>query len=197
MRNLSRAELERMTDRELIDQMIMDNETIVEYVFFEKCNALLRYIVREIFSGKLQPEELVSELYLFLREDNWRRVRKFEGRSKFVTWISVVAVRFFLRKRALLIDSGDKHSPYHEMDREIPDKCSDDALISRMDLINGIRQLKSPRDKFVILAIEIEGCDADEVAGKLGITKANLYNIKKRALDKLAAILKEDHYADK
>ncbi len=197
MRNFSRAELERMTDRELIDQIIVDNEAIIEYVFFEKCNALLRYIVQEIFSNQLQREDLISELYLFLRADNWRKVREFEGRSKFVTWISVVAVRFFLKKRASLIDSGSNRTLYTEVVKQIPDRSRDDEMISRIDLINAIQKLKSPRDKFVILAIEIEGCDVDEVAGQLGITRANLYNIKKRALDKLSTILKEDHYAGK
>lgn len=182
-----------MTDRELIDQVILDNEVIIKYVFFEKCNVLLRYIGQEIFSNQLQREELISELYLYLREDNWRKVREFQGRSKLVTWISVVAVRFFLKKRAFLIDSGGNRTLY----AEIADRSRDDEMISRIDLINAIQKLKNPRDKFVVLAIGIEGRDMDEVAGQLGITRANLYNIKKRALDKLSLILKEDQYAGK
>ncbi|MGV8134412.1 MAG: sigma-70 family RNA polymerase sigma factor [Mangrovibacterium sp.] len=197
MQNVSRAELERMTDRELIDQVILDNEAVIKYVFFEKCNTLLRYIVREIFSDQLQREELISELYLYLREDNWRKVREFEGRSKFITWISVVAVRFFLKKRASLIVSAGNRTLYTEVVKQIPDKSRDNEMISRIDLINAIQKLKSPREKFVVLTIGIEGRDVDEVAGQLGITRANLYNIKKRALDKLSVILKEDQYAGK
>jgi DNA-directed RNA polymerase specialized sigma24 family protein len=62
-------------------------------------------------------------------------------------------------------------------------------------LLNAIQKLSSPRDKFVVIAIEIEGYEVDEVANQLNVTKANLYNIKKRALDKLAKILKEYSYA--
>ena len=94
-----------------------------------------------------------------------------------------------------MIDSNYKSTLYTVS----PDNYSSyqiQATISgKMDMLNAIHKLKCPRDRFVVIAMEIEGQEADEIAKQLNVTKANLYNIKKRALDKLAILLNDYKYA--
>jgi len=188
--------MNQLSDIDLIHLILLNNNSAISYLFYNKCSSMFNYIIKEVFSYQVEKDELISELYLYLCNDNWKKVREFEGRSKFTTWLSVVAVRFFLKKKISMIDSKANCTPYSESAMHIPCKISHASMIERMDLINAIQKLKNGRDKFVILSIEIEGYEAEEVAKQLGITKANLYNIKKRALNKLSDILKDYNYAN-
>ncbi len=197
MRKYTDKELKGMTDQKIIAELIADNASVVEFVFYQKCKAMFEYAVKSIFTYQVTRNELISELYLFLRDDNWRKVREFEGRSKFTTWLSVVSIRFFLKRKASLIDVEAKYALCSDKVMNLAGKNAHEEMIGKIDLINAIQRLKSPRDKYVILSLEIEGYDADEVALNLGVTKANLYNIKKRALEKLSKSLTEYNYANR
>ncbi len=197
MLSYSKKELSRMTDSELIQLMISNDKTVIEFVFFEKCKFLFNYIIKEIFSNQIEKDELINELYLFLRQDNWQKVRNFQGRSKFTTWLSVIAVRFFLKKKASLTESDTFYPIIPELAATYPCRNTYEEMISKMDLINAIHRLKSPRDRFVIFSMEIEGYGTDEVASQLNITKANLYNIRKRAFKRLSKLLTDYSYVNK
>jgi len=195
MRKLSSLHLKEMSDNDLVSQIILNNKEVIEFLFFEKCSPMFNYILTEIFSRKVDKGELISELYLYLSKNDWKIIRSFEGRSKLTTWLSVVAVRFFLKKRSEMIDSGEKFTPYTDsMDRD-SGYYAHTSLSGKIDLLNAIQKLKCPRDRFVVIAMEIEGYEADEIAGQLNVTRANLYNIKKRALERLALILNDYKYA--
>jgi len=197
MRKYTDKELKEMADQKIIAELIAENAGVVEFVFYKKSKAMFDYVAKSIFSYQVPKNELISELYLFLREDNWRKVREFEGRSKFSTWLSVVSIRFFLKRKAKLIDSGSKYALCSDKVMNLSGKSPYEEMIRKIDLINAIQRLQSPRDKYVILSLEIEGYEADEVALNLGVTKANLYNIKKRALEKLSKSLNEYNYANR
>ena len=74
-----------ISDRELVDRLLIGDEEIVRYLFFDKY-------------------ELINELYLYLQSDNWYKLRQFDFRSKLTTWLTVVAVRFFQKRKGVLMD---------------------------------------------------------------------------------------------
>ena len=197
MQKFNSSQLKNLSDKDLVSQIVLNNKHVIEYLFFERCSSMFSYIRSEIFSRQISKEELISELYLFLRDKDWKIVREFEGRSKFSTWLSVVSVRFFLKKRAALIDFRSDYTLHYDKVMKIPGNHTYEEMICKMDLISAIGQLKNPRDKYVILSLEVEGYDADEVALQLGVTKANLYNIKKRAIEKLSKSLTDYNYANR
>jgi len=197
MQKFNSSQLKNLSDKDLVSQINLNNKQVIEYLFFERCSTMFSYIRSEIFSRQISKDELISELYLFLRDKDWKIVREFEGRSKFSTWLSVVSVRFFLKKRAALIDFRSDYTLHYDKVMNIPGKNTYEEMICKMDLISAIGQLKNPRDKYVILSLEVEGYDADEVALQLGVTKANLYNIKKRAIEKLSKSLTDYNYANR
>jgi RNA polymerase sigma factor (sigma-70 family) len=195
MRKLNPLQLKSLSDTDLVNQIILNNEEVIEFLFFEKCSPMFNYILTEIFSHKLDKQELISELYLHLSKNDWKIIRSFEGRSKLTTWLSVVAVRFFIKKRSEMIDSDDKNTLYTVSPDSISSYQTQATISGKMDILKAIQKLKCPRDRFVVIAMEIEGHEAEVIANQLKVTKANLYNIKKRALDKLAILLNDYKYA--
>lgn len=193
---MTKKELENLTDHQLIEYLVAGESWAVEYLFYDKCRAMFDYIIREVFRGGVQRDELINELFLFLSRDNWRRVRQFRAESRFTTWLSVVAVRFFLAKRNELIDS-DRNNSLNERDiNNVPCRFGYDDFVAKIDLYNLIGRLSNPRDRYVLLALDIYGHSIEEVAAELGVTVDNLYNIRRRAKERLSNIVKQRDYVN-
>lgn len=192
---MNKNELIKLTDQQLIEYLIQGNSQVIQYLFYEKCSSMFGYIIKEVFSYQVNKDELANELYIYLSEDNWKKVREFEGRSKFTTWLSVISVRYFCKKKGNMIDVDPRKTQIDEAEK-LPDNCTYDSFINNIDLYNAINKLKNPRDRFVIMALEIEGRSPDEVAKCLNITVDNLYNVRKRAKNHLSNILTEYKYAN-
>ena len=85
-------------DEQLVNGILNNNRPLIEYFFQKKCSKLFAYILLNVFDGNIDKRELVSELYLFMANNNWAVIRKFQYRSSLMTYVSVVAVRFFQKK---------------------------------------------------------------------------------------------------
>ena len=88
-----------ISDRELVDRLLIGDEEIVRYLFFDKCTPMFNYILHRFCPCQLDKNELINELYLYLQSDNWYKLRQFDFRSKLTTWLTVVAVRFFQKRK--------------------------------------------------------------------------------------------------
>lgn len=192
---MTKKELEALTDRQLIDYLIAGNNEVVKFMFYDKCSKMFGFIVKEIFTYRVDKDELINELFLYLQKNNWDKVKKFNYQSRFTTWLSVVAVRYFIKKRTELIDSDPNRIQIEQM-IQLKNHDQHDLFMEKMDLYKAISKLKTPRDRYVIMAIEIEGQDDAEVAKTLGVTVSNLYNIKSRALKQLSNIIKDYNYVN-
>lgn len=183
----------KYTDKEIVDGILRNDSTIIEQFFFRDCKPLFVYIIRSVFDGNQEINELVNELYLYLRHDDWYKVRQFDFRSKLITWISVVAIRFFQKKRAMLIES-DSIETLYEQNAFWHDADIDNDR--RMDVRNAIAQMPNERYRFVITELELKERDPEELAQAMNITIDNLYNIRRRARLQLKTIMvrKEDYY---
>ena len=94
------------TDKQLVDGILKNDKPLIDYFFNEKCSKLFSYIVLNVFDRRIETNELVSELFLYLASNDWYKIRQFDFRSKLMTWVSVVAIRFFQKKREQLIENG-------------------------------------------------------------------------------------------
>lgn len=103
----------KFTDKQLVEGMLANNEKIIRYFLFEACTPMLGFIIKNIFDYKVARDELINELYLYLSEDSWHKLRQFDYRSKLTTWLSVVAIRFFQKKRDELIGNGSGSTLYN------------------------------------------------------------------------------------
>lgn len=187
-----------MTDQEIIKGLIARDDKITSYFFFTRCQPLFYGIISDIFDHKADYDELVNELYAHLMANDARRLRMFEGRSNIYSWLKSVARNFFLDKKnhERVIENGHDDSLLKEAGKVIddnPDQPGKKQEEEDMRVAAILDQIDNERYRFVIKEHILEGKTFDELEQLTGIKKANLYNIKKRALQKLEQIMKIAH----
>ena len=173
------------SDKELVEGVIEKNNVIVYHFFFEKCTPMFHYINRQVFDGQAEINELIDELYLFLQEDDWRRLRTFDCRCQLTSWLTRIAIRFFRKHIDELI--------VHEADEELTDEQEaediDEVIGQKLDAEFLINSLKNKTYQAVLRKLVMEDMNPQQLADEMEITVENLYNIKSRAIQKLAQIV--------
>jgi hypothetical protein len=102
-----------MTDREIIKCLIARDSRVTEDFFFTQCCPLFCGIIGLVFSYEVDYDELVNELYVYLMENDAQKLRDFEYRSSVYTWLKILAIRFFIKKRDIVI-YGNPERPLYE-----------------------------------------------------------------------------------
>ena len=171
-----------MTDQEIIQGLIGRDERITQDFFFRRCQPLIYALICKFYPQGADYDELVSELYLHLMENDARRLRQWEGRSSIYQWLKMVARNFFLDKinRERVIETEtDKRLLNKANDYATADNSANEAV---MDVTAILDLIENDNYRLVLQKHVIEGMSFDELEKITGIKKANLYNIKKRAL---------------
>lgn len=208
------------SDEEIVSSILLkphDEEAAV-YLLYNRYAPLLRNVYRRIYeSDNSWYGDCIDDLYLFLQgnDKEWCKLKTFEWRSGFATWLSRTAYNRFLEQKTRLmgkirgtISIDDGHGNKSIM--QIP--CENEQEYDRRErnilLLEAVSMLKDADQKFVILK-RLQGYNSKEIAllmqkrwEKHGIVK---YNKKKqivvpdaayvdvrtqRAKDNLAIILK-------
>lgn len=177
-----------MTDQEIIQGLINRNERITQDFFFRRCQPLIFALISKFYPQGADYDELVNELYLHLMENEARRLRQWEGRSSIYQWLKMVARNFFLDKinRERVIET--------ETDKRLLNKANDYATADNsayeavMDVAAILDLIENDNYRLVLQKHVIEGMSFDDLEKVTGIKKANLYNIKKRALNAMEKI---------
>lgn len=176
-----------MTDQQIIEHLIAHDEWVTQQFFFKDCRPLFKSIIHAIFYDRLEYDELVNELYLYLMQNDAYKLRQFEGRSSIYQWLKTTAIRFFLEKRDEMIENDSQEHLLQQVATthvvEVEQRFS-----SRLDVENLLAHLPNRRYAYVIQRLVIEDAKPQEVANELGITVDNLYNIKKRAIAAITTI---------
>ena len=177
-----------MTDQEIIQGLINRNERITQDFFFRRCQPLIFALISKFYPQGADYDELVNELYLHLMENEARRLRQWEGRSSIYQWLKMVARNFFLdkinRERVIETDT-DKRLLTKANDYATADNSANEAV---MDVAAILDLIENDNYRLVLQKHVIEGMSFDDLEKVTGIKKANLYNIKKRALNAMEKI---------
>ena len=175
-----------LSDKELVEGILANNEQVIHHFLYKTCAPMFGFIIKNIFDYNISRDELVNELYLFLQENDWRKLRQFDYRSKFMTWTSIVAIRFFRKKRDELIENTSDTSLFIEQEGY----DTQNEIISKIDIENLLSKMTNVRYREVIHSLFIEETEPQQLADKMGVTVDNLYNIKRRAMQQLIEIIK-------
>ncbi len=178
-----------MTDQEIVKGLIERDGYVTEDFFFVKCKPLFCSIMNIVFDYEVEYDELVNELYLYLMEDDAIKLRNFEYRSSVYQWLKILATRFFIKKRARMIDNTSGEPPYDIQD-QIAASESDVAVEYDMERL--FEAMPTKRYVYVIRRLILEDCEPEELAREMNITTANLYNIKRRSMAQLTRIALND-----
>ncbi len=181
-----------MSDKELIDGLIRRDNLVTKY-FLEKYRPLFLNTITLVFNYPVDKDECINDFYYYLMKNDAMYLRSFGGRCSFGGWLKKVVVRYFiaLEKSKRVIEDTSHESPYKcEGYDNVTDTIS--ANEAKEDLERLFRLMDNQRYVMVIRALVLEDREPEHVAKFMGITIANLYNIKKRALAALAKVAIND-----
>lgn len=163
------------------------NSEICRYFFYREIGGILHKIRMEIFRGKVDFDEMVSELYLYLSHNDWAKLDGFEAKDgcRLRTWMIPVAWRYFMSIRERLLYSDNT-----EADTDaIMDYLRDDLRIQIAIDVNAVlSRMPNQRYAEIIRLLLIEGYAAQDVADMLGMRVENVYNLKHRAITQFIEI---------
>ena len=183
--------LNNMTDQEIISSLIAHDPKVTAQFFFKDCRPLFISIIRRVFENQIVDyDEIISELYVLLMENDARKLRTFKYESTLFQWLKTIAVRHCLelKRRDKVIDN-ESQEPLVNNGKNLSYVESSQA---KMDVESLLRQMNNQRYALVIHLLMIEEKSPEEVAKQLSITVANLYNIKRRAMKALVEVALKD-----
>ena len=175
-----------MSDQEIVQRLIDRDNKITEQFFFVKCRPLLTAIMRLVFSYPVDYNEMVNELYKYMLSDDAAKLRQFQYRSSIYQWMKVVATRFFIRQRDLMIEDTSKEPLYDKHDDEVVDTAQTVAM--KIDVDSLLALMDNKRYSDTIRRLVLEDMEPEKYAAEIGVTVDNLYNIKKRAIAALTRV---------
>ncbi len=186
-----RSRYANMADIQLVECILQNDELAVEFLFFEKCKSMFKRLSFQIFNGEVELNEIIGEFYLFMRQNEWSKLRSYEGRATLLTWLTVIAVRFFVQKKPRLTKMTSNGTlNIDEISQEIKLLSSEGDRVGRFELMDAIMHICNHKYRWVLLA-EINGLNPEEMASQLNTTVCNIYNYKKRAKIALVELLNE------
>lgn len=180
-------------------------------VFFrsESILKLCRYWNGYIFNGRAENDEILNSIYLHLMENECHRLKQVSNPDALLGWINRTAVRYLIRHKGDFIadykvdssgkdDDDDEAMTEYQINKNKPAE-GEGASEAQSDVERLLNGMHNTRYVLVIRELCLAEREPTEVASEMGVTVANLYNIKKRALEALTKVALKDikHYANK
>lgn len=178
-----------MTDQEIIQGLIARDNRVTEEFFFVRCRPLFYSIMQKVFDYEVDYDEFVNELYVYLMEDDAVKLRKYEYRSSVYQWLKVLAIRYFIKKRARMIEDTSQDAPYN---RQSQSGVYEEDMTAEGDMERLFNNMPNKRYVYVIRRLILDDWEPELLAQEMHITTANLYNIKRRAIAQLTCAALKD-----
>ena len=173
-------------DAQLVAELLAGNEGALHYVFYDHFNPLWKMKAYKAAGTKqVEYDDLVQELYLYLSDNDWEKLRKYNPERPFINWFSVVSYRFFKDFSCSMIDLSNQIPISNMNDHQTAFMSNGTIGTIMMDIKQAISKLKPPRDSEILEALLLRDEEPETVAKRHNVTVDNLYNIKRRAIAKL------------
>ena len=152
-------------------------------LFYEDLRPVVMKAIHDIYDGQADYAELTGELYLYLQQSDWYRLRTFisRGGCSLHTWLNTVAWRFFvaIRRRIAPLASHPVFSPVARTERGYDPT---ERLDSYIDVRGVLERMPCRRYASAVDLLVLQERAPEEAAVHFGISAAALYNLKHRAL---------------
>lgn len=170
------------SDADYISGLKRGDSKVIESFFYSLCSYTINDIRWSLTQGRLAYDELVSELYLYLSANGWRKLDTFEGKNgcSLKSWMVRLAWRYFMQQKARLL-SETSALEYEKSDGA--EETADSLYLEiAMDVESTFGRMANKRYVQVLRWMLVDGYEADAVAKFMGTTASNVYNIKHRAI---------------
>lgn len=179
------------SDRELVTAVTSGNQNAIVYMFYTKYSATFQYHIYKLFNGKVEVSDLVDEFFMYLLEDDWRRLRSFDpNQSSLSTWISTVSFRFFRDYKRSKIDLNGLITISDKWETFRGDWMESIEAGLKMDIDQAIEGIKNDRDREIAKRLFIDDKEYEAVAEEFELTVDYVYTVKNRIVKQLRSSLK-------
>lgn len=179
------------SDERLVKAVLSGDQDAIVYMFYTKFSATFQYHIYKLFDYKVEVSDLVDEFFLFIYEDNWRRLRSFDSSlSSLSTWISTVSYRFFRDYKRSKIDLNGAITISDKWEKIRGDWVQSIDAGIMLDIETAIGAIKSERDKEIAKQLFIEDREYEAIAEEFGLTCDYVYTVKNRIIKQLKTTLK-------
>ena len=178
--------LEKYSDYELVSAVCNNDQQAIIYLFYKKYLSTFEYHIYKLFPYKEDIRDLVDEFFLYLYENNWRRLKTFDGtKASLATWMSVTSFRFFKSYKHSKIDSNGLISITDKWESFVGDwvRSCDAGLM--MDINQAIDTITNDRDREIARLVFIEDKEFQLVADRFGLSIDYVYTVKNRLVKQL------------
>lgn len=185
-----------MSDSEIVARVCANDQQAIVYLFYTKFVATFQYHICKLFQGTSCMRDnsclrdLVDEFFIYLYEDNWRRLRTFDpSKASLATWMSVSSFRFFKNYKHSKIDSNGLISISDTWENFVGDWVHSHDSAMKMDIRTAIDSIENDRDRKIAELIFVEDVEPQKVADKFDLSVDYVYTVKNRLVRKLKARL--------
>lgn len=179
------------SDGRLIKAVLSGDQDAIVYMFYTKFSATFQYHIYKLFDHRVDVHDLVDEFFLFLYEDNWKRLRSYDpSLSALSTWISTVSYRFFRDYKRSKIDLNGAITISDKWETFRGDWVQSIDAGIMMDIETAIDAIKSDRDREIAKQLFIEDKEYEAIAEEFGLTCDYVYTLKNRIIKQLKTTLK-------
>lgn len=179
-----------MGDAELVSAVISGDKDAIVYMLYTKFSATFQYHIYKLFDYKIEVADLIDEFFLYLYEDEWKRLKVYEStKSSLSTWISTVSYRFFRDYKRSKIDLNGLITISNKWETYRTDWVEEYDKSILVDIESAIQKLKSDRDRKIAEMIFIKDCELEIVAADFQISIDYVYTIKNRVSKQLKVSL--------
>ena len=164
-----------LSDEEIVER-VQHGELSLFELLMRRYNQRVYRVARSIVHNEEEAEDVMQDAYMRAFE----HIREFEGRSRFSTWLTKIAVHEALRRlrsgsRLVLLDLTSEEDRTveirHSLERDPEDQASGQELSSLLSaVIEGLPDLY----RVVFVLREFEGLSTAEVAESLAISEENV-----------------------
>lgn len=184
------SSMKQLTDKQLLERLFANDQRTIVYCFYQKYLPIFQYHIGRLFPQGADVEELVNELFLYLYEDDWRRLKTFNGTASLSTWISLISFRFFKQFKFSKIDSRGVVALNDKEDFNAKDLITGKDPGTSVDLEMAFRSISNERDQSIARALLLQDVEPKDIADKYDLTVDYVYTIKNRAVKTLRKVLR-------
>ena len=190
--SLHKRKMSSLSDEKLIEAVLSSDQRAIVYMFYEKFSSTFQYHIYKLFDYKVDVSDLVNEFFLFIYEDNWRRLKTFNpGISSLSTWISTVSYRFFRDYKRSKIDLNGVVTISDKWETFRGDWVQSVDAGIMLDIKAAIDSIPNARDREIGRLLFVEDREYEEIAKQFEISCEYVYTLKSRILKQLKAVLKD------
>lgn len=185
-----RREPSSLNDEQLVAAVISGDKEAIVYMFYSKFSATFQYHIYNLFEYKVEIADLVDEFFLYLYEDNWKRLKVYDAsKSALSTWISTVSYRFFRDYKRSKIDFNGLITISDKWETYKTDWVEEYDRLILVDIQGAIKKLKTPREQDIAEKIFIKDYEFEAISEEYNITIDYVYTIKNRVAKQLKTYL--------